>query len=258
MSLGRYKTAGEILERVGIEAGIGSIVNPFASSNTVWRRLVAYLASIGARLAAEYPWPNLIQDAVFIKATGVWTVVPTGWSQVAALDEFYVPADFDSIVRDVNWDVDGQTPLGDSLNHAQYVYRTVLIGMTVWVEYRQDTNKVWFMPVPFPDTTIRLSYNSRAWVRPAAAGLGNGQSLGPTGWDTPEAVGDWVLFPPTVIEAALLLEWKKKTGQNTAQAQKDFDDIISVFVSKTPARVLSLDGRGPRRPINVPDTGYGS
>jgi len=258
MSLGRYKTAKQILDQVGTEVGLGTTADPFSSTNNVWRRLVALLTSAGQRLSAEYDFPGLIAEAVLTKAAGVWTL-PTGWSD-AGSDVLDLPADFDHMIPQTHWDRTNSFTVGGPLSPQMWQLRQAGTVGTIWAEFRMDSNQVRFLPVPLADRVLSLEYASRAWVRSAAVGLGNGNTLGAAagGWDTPEAVGDWVILPPLVIEAALKLEWKKSTGQNTAQAQKDFDDLVSVYQAKTPRAILSLDGCGVPRPTNVPDTGYGS
>lgn len=258
MSIGRYKTVGDILAQVGTEVGLGTTVDPFASSNAVWKRLVAYLTTVGQVLAATYDWPHLTAEAVLTKAGGVWTL-PTGWTD-AGNDRLNVPPDFDHMIPGTHWDRTNQALTGGPLNAQLWQYRQAASVTSLWAEYRMNTNQLWLSPTPLGDRTIAFEYGSRAWVRSAAGGLGNGNTLGSAagGWDTPEATGDWILYPAPVVVAALILEWKKKTGQNTAQAQKDFDEIITTFLGKTPRAVLSLDGRGTTPHSLVPDTGYGS
>lgn len=256
MSLGRYKTAGETLQQVGRELGLGTTVDPFASSNAVWLRLVSALVRAGRRLAASYEWPQLIGEALLVKSGGVWTL-PTGWS-VSSGDVLNLPADWDHMISRTHWDRTNQTPAGGPLNPQTWQYRQASVLQTIWAEYREATNTLSFLPTPLGDRTLAMEYASTAWVRPAASGLGNGNTLGAAGWDTPEASGDFVLFAPEVINAATTLEYKKMTGQFTGQAQRDFDELVSTYVAKTPRPVLSLDGKDQRPHFLVPETGFGS
>lgn len=258
MSLGRYKTAGDILAQAGRLLGLGTTANPFTSSNAVWSRLVACLTLAGQRLASEADWPNLISEAVLTKSGGVWTL-PSGWA-VASGDVLNLPPDFGHMIPQTNWDRTNRLMTGGPMSPQTWQYRQASIIGSIYAEFRMDTNQVRFLPTPLGNRTIAMEYASRAWVRAAAQGLGNGNTLGPAtgGWDTPEATGDYILFDPLIIDAALKLEWKKATGQDTSQAQKDYDDIVSTHQSHTPRRVLSLDGSSYPAPTNVPDTGFGS
>ena len=260
MSLGRYKTAGEIINHAARELGLGTSADPFAMASGLFAELVALLTTTGQYLATTYDWPHLTVEAVLTKTGGAWSL-PTGWTD-AGSDVLDLPADFDHMLPNTHWDRTNDLLVGGPLTPQLWQYRQAETGVVVWAEFRLDTNQLRLQPVPLGDRTLALEYASRAWVRSAVSGLGNGNTLGPSGWDTPEGSGDFVLFPFPLIVAARKLAWKTDRGQDTTAAQRVFDDLLDTYLSKTPRRMLGLSG-APSGPhlidgSNVPDSGFGS
>ncbi len=86
------------------------------------------------------------------------------------------------------------------------------------------TNQVWVGPpgVVAEGDTIAFEYKSRAWVRPAASGLGNGDTLGVDGQSECIVIGDYPLFDPLLLQYGIKLMFKKEKGFDTTTAEADF------------------------------------
>lgn len=261
MALTRYDTAGNIINGAGTELGLGSVPDPFASTDPKWQRLVALMNRTG-RTLMRYPWRQLIVTVSLVKTGGVWTL-PTGWAVVAGTtDDLSVPGDFRTMIDQSSWNQSTRLPLGGPLTPQLWEYRKSSPVGSIFAEFRQDTNRLRLLPTPLPDYTIALEYFSRAWVTPAASSLGDGTTLGPNGSDALVASGDKVLFDPDLAGQALKLAWKRETGMDTATADEDFEDYLArCLEDQTTARVLGTTG--PRANphlidiMNLPDTGFG-
>lgn len=253
MALGRYKTAGEILNDAAMELGLITTPDPdpVASTDEQLVRLRTSLKAAGQDLAANHLWRNLIVEAVLTKTGGVWTL-PSGWSE-ASTDVLDLPPDWAGMVRSTGWDRSNQREL-TNLNVQEWQYNQAATGSPVWAQVRLDTNQMRLLPTPLADCTLALEYKSRAWVRPAfveggggGGGLGNGNTLGVLGYDEPSASGDFVLFDRALIVAAVKLRWKREAGFDTTTAEQDaLRALNGAKNQQTERRILDLSPRPNR------------
>lgn len=239
MPLGRYKTASEILNDVALDLGLGTATDPMTSTETHFKQLRNALRSAGQALAEDFEWRHLTVEAILTKSGGTWTL-PTGWSDATG-DVLNLPADWVGLAPRTGWDRTNGNPLGGPMDGEIWQCQRAGPGPLVYANFRLDTNQIRFLPVPLGDRTIALEYYSRSWVRPAANGLGTGNTLGPAGWDEPAAAADVVLFDRRLITALTKLYWKRERGFDTASAEQEATRAMSaIFGKQTAAPVLDL------------------
>lgn len=247
MALGRFKTAGEVVNDAARELGLISQndPDPLASTSEDFVRLVTFLKSAGQDLAENFYWRQLIAEAVLTKTGGVWSL-PTGWTDAGG-DVLNLPADWGGMVPCTGWDRTGQQEL-ESVNIQEWQYEAANLSQPVTAHFRLDMNQVRLLPSPVPDGTFALEYKSRAWVRPAASGLGNANTLGMGGQDEPVLSGDFVLYDRTLIVSLLKLKWKRDTGFDTTTVEQDALRALNSAQSRqTVRKALHLSPREARR-----------
>jgi hypothetical protein len=242
VAITRYKTASEIVLDAGRDLGLGSVADPFASTDTKWRSLIGFLKNAGQWLAEKYEWRQLLVEAVLAKAGGVWTL-PTGWS-VASGDVLNLPADFAGMVEQTGWDRTNQWPLAGPISVQRWQYHMATVLTDVFAEFRIDTNQVRFLPTPLADRTLALEYKSRAWVWPAATPFAApGNTMGPDGQDEPLVAGDIILFNRLLVVCMLKLAYKKDRGYDTTAALADVREALDIALGQqTHGPVIHLDG----------------
>ena len=246
----RYKTAGQIINAAAKELGIGTAVDPFSSASVDFQQLVQMLNSVGLDLADAIDWEHLIREYTFVTVTNQ--------------TPYDLPADFMRMVDGTFWDRTSQMRVDGPLSDAEWQARAATPGSTVYVSYRLTTNQILLAPkdtVP-GSHTLAFELRSRAWVRAAGTGLGNGNTLGTAAGAQDEAVviGDYVLFDPLLMQYALKLAWKRDKGFDTTTAESDYLRVLEGAKGRTRAAdVLSV---APSRPNlaapRVPDTGWGT
>ena len=250
MAVSRYATAGTIIRAAARKIGLQDATDPYASTDPDYVRLTALLDEVGKELAETHEWSNLLVEHPGIVGDG-------------ATVDWDLPSDFLDMVEQTGWNRTSQRPLRGSMSPQLWQYRKAVSLNPIYAEFRLDQNVVRILPAIPTGETVKFEYRSRAWVRPAASGLGNGNTLGTTGADSCVVTGDWVLFDPVLAQRALELAWKEESGFDTSAAQSSFQRSLDRAEERTEgAPVLRLSNR--RRSVrliditNLPDTGYGT
>ncbi len=238
MPLARYTTAGALIKKVGVKQGLSDVADPFASADPDYVRLVSMLNEVGQDLAEAYEWRHLLVEA---------TITGDG-----ATTTYDLPADFQGMVEQSGWNRTTRLPTAGPLTVQRWQYRAAQSFFPLFAEFRQDTNQVRFVqPVP-SSQVIKYEYRSRSWVRPAASGLGNGNTLGASGADEAAVTGDWVLYDPLLFRRHLELAWREANGFDTVAAQAAAQRSLDRAQDRTAgAPALSLSQR--RRGYAPPD-----
>lgn len=247
MAVQRYKTAGEIINAAAKELGLGAAADPYSSSDVNFQQLTQMLDSVGTELLDHYEWEHLKREHTF--------------TTVLNQSEYDLPADFLSLYEQTAWNRTQQLPLIGPISPE--VWQTMVATATAQVSqiYRVRTNQIWIGPpgnIPAAET-IAFEYKSRAWVRPAASGLGNGDTLGSTGQDRCVVTGDFPLFEPLLLQYGVKLMFKKDKGFDTTTAEADFMRVLGAAQNRSggAASILPI-APAPRTPFHgqssVPDT----
>jgi len=211
VSVSRYKTAGVVINRAAQELGLPVVADPFASSDPNMRQLVQHLNTLGLGLLDTYDWEHMMVSYSFVTAAG----------QTA----YNLPADYHKMRDETQWDLTSKLPLQGPLTPQAWAQRQSLTAAPTTLEFRLTTNQLLLISgVAIPGgQTIAYEYKSRAWVRPAAAGLNNGNTLGTDGSDEIVQFGDYILFDPLVVHYGLKLLWR--AGKQFA-TQANLGDFI--------------------------------
>lgn len=248
MAVQRYRTAGDIVNRAAKELGLGTEADPFSSANPDFQKLTQMLTSVGLELADFYEWEHLIREHTF---TTVTNQTP-----------YDLPEDFLQMIDQTVWNRTMSQPLAGSLSPQVWQYNKSSQAAGIFAEFRLRTNQIYIGPPDGVqgDQTIAFEYKSRSWVRPAAAGLGNGDSLGPSGADSCDVTGDWPLFDPLLLQYGIKLMWKKDGGFDTTTAEADFMRALNAAQGRTTGTAVLpvtpvTGGGGLIGPSNLP---YGS
>src|SRR5574341_2137470 len=227
MALARYKTAGEVLNRAGRKLGLDEVTDPVASTDPDWKRLKRLLDEVGAELAEAYEWTNLLVEKTIV-GDGVTTT-------------YDLAADFIDMVPQSGWNRNTQVPMQGPLSPQVWQYRKAAVVQPVYAEFRLDLNQVRFTPAIASGQTVAFEYKSRAWVRPSASGLGNGNTLNTAGADEISSPGDFVLYDPLLVHRLLVLGWREDNGFRTDQAQAAATRSLNRAQERSsPGRVLDL------------------
>lgn len=244
MALARYKTVGEILNKAGLALGLEEVADPVASSDAEWKRLVQLLNDAGQDLAQTYEWSNLLVEKI-ITGDGVTTT-------------YDLPADFAGMVEQTGWNRNTLFPLAGPLSPQLWQYRTANAVKPIYAEFRMDQNQIRFLQAIASGQVVAFEYKSRAWLRPAASGLGNGNTLGIAGSDEVAVTGDFVLFDPLLARTAVVLAWREENGFDTTKAQEAYQRALDRAQDRSQSMpVLRLSRRRSRIRFisgsNVPD-----
>lgn len=250
MAANRYKTAGAIVNAAAKELGLGTQTDPFASPDANFQKLVQMLNSLGLELCDTYTWQHLLREYTFVTT--------------ANQTPYDLPSDFNGLVEHTAWNRTQQMTLGEPLTEETWAHRASTPGASAFIEFRLTTNQILLAPInAVPGSqTIAFEMKSRSWVRPAASGLGNGNSLGTTGTDECLVTGDYPLFEPLLLQYGIKLAWKKDGGFDTTTAEADFLRVLANAQARTKAAAhlyLTPQRTGPLIGLhNLPDTGYGT
>lgn len=165
--MGRYSSAGEIINQAAMELGLGRQADPFQSTDPVFQQLVALLTTCGKDLCRRHAWPQLIRE--YVIATDIGVI------------EYELPDDFLEMVDQSGWNRTTRFPLGGPLSPQEWQYlKAAVVGVTFTVLFRiggtgsgypgfgQGGNSIVLFPTPAAAHTIAFEYRSRNWVAPVA------------------------------------------------------------------------------------------
>lgn len=178
-----------------------------------------------------------------------WLLTTTGATKYA------LPDDFEYFINSTGWNRTGRLPLIGPLANQEWqlLQARQLGGTTIRLQYQIVGDQLELYAAPSTAQQLAFSYHGRGWVRDATA---------PTTFrDNVVNDGDTVLFPPTLMVAALKLKWREAKRFDTGTEQKDYDMALEYAKSNdTPSQDVYLGAR-PSFPylgyMNMTDTGYG-
>lgn len=161
--MGRYATAGEIINRAARELGLQPVADPFASSDPNFLQLIGLLTSIGQELAMQHEWPQLIAEKVI--------------TTIAGKSDYELPQDFLEMVNQTGWNRSTRLPVGGPLSPSEWQYlKAALTGVVFNVLFRTSavntSGRVFAEAMrlfPTPGSSgivIAFEYRSRNWVSP--------------------------------------------------------------------------------------------
>lgn len=149
----RYDTAGDIINDVAAEIGLGSSADPYASTDSNFIQLRALLKSVGRRLTFENDWSHLRGEYVATTSSGQ--------------SQYGLPPDWNNMIDQTGWNRTNRLPIGGPLSPQEWqFFKSRLSGVVFNVLFRQMQGR-WNL---YPDTStpagyqIACEYNSRWWV----------------------------------------------------------------------------------------------
>lgn len=236
-----YATAGNIINRVAVQVGLSAVADPFASTDPVFVQLCELLNMMGEDLQNQHEWGSLIRE----------TTITTS----ASATSYAMPADFDRLIDDTEWNRSTRFSLVGPLTGPEVQYlKARLSGVLIQVAFRLQANVMTFALAPPDNQTIAFEYVSDYWAW-SAAGQQPDKSLATASTDT-------ILYPQDLMIAAVKWAWLDTKGFDTSSAAEKLQSILESSKSKnTAARTLNLGGIGvnPDHLIdaeNLPITGY--
>lgn len=239
-----YDSAGTIIQRAGIQLGLGTIADPYASTDPKWIQLCDALRSAGSDLLAESNWTNLQKEVLFTTS--------------GAASAYALPSDYRSMLDQSGWDRSTFMPLVGpvSAQESQYL-KARLVNVLFNIVFRIQGGILTFPIVPANGSEVAFAYLSKFWA----------MSSGSTDPDKarPTVSTDNVLFDPELALASVKLYWARDRGFDTAAFEERYDRLLDSAIGENAgAQILSLDGRrgslGFDRMINgrnVPDGNWG-
>lgn len=210
MPVARYKAAGVIINGAARELGLPVATDPFASQDPNMRQLVQHLNTLGLGLLDAFAWEHLMRTHAF--------------TTIAGVSQYDLPPDYHEPRDETQWNTTAKLPLIGPLTPQAWQTRQQLMGSTLSLEYRLTANQILLAQGTQIQggETVSFEYKSRAWVRSATSGIGNGNTLGPDGSDEVVAFGDYPLFDPLVLHYGLKLLWRAAKQFNVQYCLADF------------------------------------
>lgn len=161
--MGRYSTAGDIINRAAREVGLQPVADPFVSSDPNFLQLIGLLTSAGQELALQHDWPQLIGEKIV--------------TTIAGKSDYALPPDFLEMINQTGWNRSTRLPVGGPLAPSEWQYlNAALTGVVFNVLFRTSaingSRKVFSEAMrlfPTPGTSgvsIAFEYRSRNWVSP--------------------------------------------------------------------------------------------
>jgi hypothetical protein len=242
MAAGGYLTAGEIINRAALSAGLARVADPFASTDPAFVQLCGLLTEAGQELVLEHEWPQLLVETELVT--------------VGSQADYDLPDDFLKMIPQSGWNRSTRFPLGGPLSVQEWQYlKAAVVGVTFNVLFRITPTKCRLFPTPSSSSVnIYYEYLSRNWVLLASDGT--------TTADAPVASADTVHFEPILIQQLLKLKFQQAKGFDTTASLAEYQitlDKIKGMQDGAPR--LNLNGNRIRDRfldgLNIPITGLG-
>jgi hypothetical protein len=210
---GRFKTAGDILNRAASEVGLAEVTDPYVSSDPNFVQMRRLLQSAaGDLLNVSKPWPQLIKE--FSIAT------------VAGDTHYDVPSDFRSMIDGTGWNRTTRRMLGGPASPQQYQKLVAWrAASTLTVVLRLTPLEIIVYPTPPDGIVITGEYVSKNWVQSANA-------VAPDS-DAPTSKDDLVLFDDLLVVRALKLKFLQAKGFDTTVALADYASALEAAVGRS-------------------------
>ena len=243
----QFQTANQLIDRVMVEVGLGPNTSPYESADPAVQQLTYMLNTAGEELLRLNKWQQFQRIYSFTTDTATY---PTG--------VYPLPADFDEMIEQTQWDRTNRLPIYGSLSPQdwEYLMGRDLVNATIYASFRKLEGEVHMFPSPPPDGhVIQYEYMSRGWVESV-------ETAG-TFQDHVIVGSDIVQYDPPLIMSFLKLKFFEARGFDTTKAEGSFNRAFAgACSSDIPAPILNVAGNSRRYPClntasNLPDTGYG-
>lgn len=245
MTMSRYITAADIVNRASIECGLGTSSDVFADTDPKVIQLRNLLNTCGQDLVEAFEWEYLRREHNI--------------TTDAADDGSYdLPSDFGYIINQTAWDRTEKLPVSGPMSAQQWQYLKGrdFANSTIYLSFRLFEDKFNVYPDnPVPDAQdIRFEYISRNWVKLAGSSTGDS--------DTVTANGDTVLFKPVMIVQYLRYKFLDSKGFDSQSALASFTkSFLQATGGNQGAPILNAGQRLTGIPLidyrNIPVTNYG-
>lgn len=243
--MGRLATANDIINRVAVEVGLNTDVNPVGSTDEAFVQMRYLLDSAGQELVQLNNWQILQQEYSFVTQAGDTGV-------------YDLPDDFSHMVDQTGWDRTNNVALGGPLSGQDWAYLEGrdLVSQSIYASFKLQNNKLELYPQPPPEgLEVSFEYMSRNWVS-------NNASLTDRA-DRVDSGADVVLFEPILIVKFLKCKTLEAKGFDATAARVEFENMFDSLVGKDEgAPVLNASKNSRSFPylhsyFNTGDTGYG-
>lgn len=248
MSTKRFKTANEIINQVGVEAGLTKQVDVFASQDKAFVQLITLANACGTELFQHNAWERIQRTHTIITKAGDDGV-------------YDLPDDFAYMIDQTNWDRTRDNPMTPiSPQEWTWLKGRDLVSDTIYLSFRQKEGKILIFPYadgghePPPDLELTFEYVSRGWI--LAGGVPNSYT------DTLKAAADVILYEAYLFERLLKVRFLEARGFDATAAKAQLKEAAIAWVGKdVSAPILNPAHGGITDPYisacNLPDTGYG-
>lgn len=247
MTVSRFISINEIVNRVAVEVGLTPVTDVFSTEDPAFRQLTYLLTTSVQELMEMYPWQILTRT--FQKTTVE--------DEIGILD---LPADFAYMIDQTGWERSSNVPLLGPLSAQNWTYilGRDLVNSTIYASFRFDQNKLFIFPQdPMPaGLDINFEYISRNLIEQTA-------TEPVTYTDTAEQAGDIPQFPPHLITRFLKAKFLEAKGFDSQKAEDNFWQAFYSWAGKdNSAPILNVSRWMRGYPYlngysNLPDTGYG-
>jgi hypothetical protein len=130
----RFSSAGDIINDVAAEVGLGTVGDPYTSTDQNFIQLCRLLKSAGRTLTLDSDWTHLRGEFVFTTVLGQ--------------TQYTIPPDFNNMIDQTGWNRTNRLPIGGPLTPQEWQYfKARLVGVVFNVLFRQMQQR-WFL---FPD-----------------------------------------------------------------------------------------------------------
>ena len=247
--LNRTMNAGDLLVNVGVEMGLGKVIDPFSAADPQYQRLIILFNTAGNELLDLFPWCRLQNRFEFV-------TVPDPLLVDTCKLNYELPADWNAMLDQTMWKKGGLYPgFPISIQSWQYL-ANVQAAITIQVIFMERNGIISVAPGTAVGLNVNMMYESRGWVRSTQ----DATYLS----DNVKQYTDVVMHDPTMMIRYVKMKYLEAIGFDTQKATDDFNLILENRQSKDRAAPILNTGRpgaiGPYRLIdgfNAPQTGFG-
>ena len=227
----------QIIQDVCGEIGLTAPTTAVQSSDPQIKQFVALANRVGRDLVKVFTWQALNTQYTFSTTAGIGT--------------YPLPADYERISPQTEWDRTNHWPLLGPKTAAEWAFlQGGIIATGPRMRFRILKGQVNLFPLPGGAYTVAFEYVSNAWV------LSAGQYFQRFQADT-----DTCLFDDVLMVAAIKLRWLEAKGFDSSAAADAYDRALSLCMSQDQdAPVLAVSRRQSPlliSPSNLPESNYG-
>ena len=241
----RFSSAGDIINRAAVEAGLFPEGDPVASSDESYVQLRYLLDGAGQELVELHPWQGLIKPYQVITQHDDTGIYP-------------LPDDFGYMIDQTGWERSNTRPMGGPLTPQDWTYLKGrdLVSQSINASFRLADNELQIYPNDpvMPGLDINFEYINRNWVV---------ESSGVIYRDTIGNSTDTILFDANMVVKFLKAKFLEAKGFDSTMARNEFAMLFEARTGKdagAPVLNASFSSRGEpylNGFYSVPNTGYG-